>query len=300
MTEIPFTPPGPMPFRLLLDEAMRQARRHFRVLYFPVAIPVTIAATAVAILQATWLSRLMAEIGAGRTPFVNPAYWLLTLVYSALLIVAYNALQVGAIQAVSGRPVDMRQAWRFAVQGRVLGTLVLWYALVLGSVLCCCLPALFMVPLLSFVPPVMVDEGKFSFPAISRSIDLVRHRPPEGWGESPLVKVFLLLLVGMLLAYLIGILVSLPFQVPMYIDMFRKAAAGEDIAKGMSSLMWYQVPAQFLNSLASTAVYLYISFGIALLFYDTRGRKEGTDLRAEIESAFPPPPPPPPPQELPL
>ena len=45
MTEIT---PGPMPFRFLLDEAVWQARRHFRAIYPAIAIPVTILATAVA------------------------------------------------------------------------------------------------------------------------------------------------------------------------------------------------------------------------------------------------------------
>jgi len=293
--DLPPHPPGPMPFRLLLDEALRLARRHFRTLYLPVAIPLAVVATTVAALQVSWVTRMMADLEAQRMPFGSPWYWLMTLVYSALIMVAYNALQVGALAAVSGAPVDMRTAWRFTLQGRVLVTLLLWYAVTIGSLFCCCLPVLVVAPLLSFVPAVMADEGRFGFQAISRSIDLNRYRPPGGWSESPLVKVFLLLFVGVLLAYLAGILVTIPFQVPMYVDMFRKAAAGQDIAGRMSSWMWLQVPAQFLNALATTAVYLYVCFGIALLFYDTRGRKEGSDLRAEIESSFPAPPPPPPP-----
>ena len=47
------------------------------------------------------------------------------------------------------------------------------------------------------------------------------------------------------------------------------------------------MPAQFLSSLVRTAVYLYIGFGIALLFFDVRGRREGSDLRAEIDAVFP-------------
>ena len=294
---LPGTPPGPMPFRLLLDEALRQTRRHFRAIYLPVAIPVTVVATAVAAIQVSWFSRILEELGSRRS-FVNPGYWILTLVYSVLLMVAYNTLQVGAVRAVSGLPVDMRLAWRLTLRGRVLATLALWYALVLASVFCCCLPVLFVGPLLAFVPAVMVDERRFGFQAVSRSVDLTRHYTPGKWLEGPLVKVFLMLFVGMLLAYLVGILVSLPFQLPIYIDMFRKAAAGVDPTPRMTSWMWLQVPSQLLNSLVSTAVYLYVSFGIALLFYDTRGRKEGTDLRAEIDSMFPAPPPPP--GELPL
>jgi hypothetical protein len=292
MTDVPFAPPGPLPFRVLLDEALRRARRHFRAIYPGVAIPVTILATAVATAQAVWFSHLKMDLGSLGTPFLNLGYLALILVYSSLLMVAYNTLQVAAIDAVAGRPVDLRRAWRFTVQGRVLGTLTLWYAATLASVFCCCLPALVVAPLLLLVPAVMADEERFGIQAISRSARLTWHFPRDRWWASPLVKAFLLLLVGVILAYLTALLVSLPFQVPMYIDMFRKAAAGEDFTGGMSAWVWLQVPAQFLSSLASTAVYLYVCFGVALLFYDTRGRREGTDLRAGIDSAFPDEPPP--------
>ena len=55
----------------------------------------------------------------------------------------------------------------------------------------------------------------------------------------------------------------------------------------MPTWLWLQVPGQFLNALATTAVQLYVCFGIALLFFDARGRKEGSDLRSEIDSMFP-------------
>jgi hypothetical protein len=293
MNDIPFAPPGPMPFRLLLDEALRLARRHFRAIYPAVAIPVALLSTAAAVVQATWFSRMMADLGTQRFPFLNPGYLVMILVQVGGLVIANNALQVAVIAVLSGAPVDMRRAWRFSLQGRVVGTLLLSFLLVLLSMFCCCLPALVVVPLLAFVSPVMADEGRFGVPALSRSVELTRHSPPGRWQEMPLFKVLLLILVGVLLAYLVGILVSLPFQLPLYISAFRRAATGEDVVKGMSSWIWLQVPAQFLNALASEAVYLYTGFGAALLYYDARGRKEGTDLRVEIESMFPPPPPPP-------
>ena len=295
--ETPFTPPGPMPFRLLLDEALRQTRRHFRTIYPAVALPVAVVSTVFTSFQITWLSKAMGNLGSTQL-FTSPRYWLVVFFSLGLVIVADNTLQTAAVSAVNGVPVDMKRAWSFTFKPQVLLTLALWYVLIFAALFCCCLPLFVVGPLLIFVPLVMIDEGRFGLQAISRSTDLTRHKPPTGWGESPLVKAFLLLFVGVLLAYLVGIIVAIPFQLPMYIDTFRKAAAGQDIGQGMSSWMWLQVPAQFLNTLASMAVYLYLSFGTALLFYDTRGRIEGTDLRAEIESSFPfPAPPPPPPGE---
>jgi hypothetical protein len=292
MTEPPFSPP-PMPFRLLLDEALRQARRHFRAIYPRVAIPVAIASSGVAALQAVWFSKLTVDLGSGPT-FLSPGYFAILLIQIGLLVVAGNALQVGALDAVSGRPVDMGRAWRFSLRGRVLGTLALSGLLFAASVFACCLPALVVVPLFSLVPAVMVEEGRFGVSALSRSAELAWHSPPGPgrWQEKPLLKILLLLFVGLLLGYLVSLLVSLPFQIPMYVDIFRHAAAGEDTLRRMSSWIWLQVPAQFLNVLASEAVAVYTSFGIALLFHDARGRKEGTDLRREIDSMFAPPPPP--------
>jgi hypothetical protein len=291
MTDPGFSRPGPMPFRLLLDEAIRQARRHFRALYPAVAIPLAVATTLMAVVQALWFSRLTADIGSLRTPFWAPQVYLLALVNFGLLVLAVMALQVGAIDALSGRPVDMKRAWRFALRGRVLITLLVCGVLEIASVFCCCFPALFVVPWLSFVSPVMAEEGRFGLDSISRSSELTLYDSGQGFFERPLMKVLLLIVVGVLVSYLLGLLVVMPFQIPMWIDMIRRIAAREDPVQGMPTWVWLQVPAQFLNSLVSSAVYLYMSFGIGLLYFDTRGRREGSDLRSEIDSMFPAPPP---------
>ena len=296
MNDPAFVRPGPMPFRLLLDEALRQARRHFRALYPSVAIPLAVLTTLMAVVQALWFSRMTVDPGSLRSAF-SPQVYLLALVNFGLLMVAIMALQMGALDALTGRPVDMKRAWRFALRGRVLLTLLLNYLASIASVFCCCIPALFVVPLLSFIPPVMVEEGRFGFGSFARSSELTMSNPGGSFLKGPLVKVLALLVVGFVVSYLLGLLVALPFVLPMWIDMFRKLAAGEDTVPAMTSGLWLQVPAQFLNALVSSAVYLYMCFGIALLYFDTRGRKEGFDLRSEIETVFPPAPPP---GELPL
>jgi hypothetical protein len=292
MSEPDLSRPGPMPFRLLLDDALRQARRHFRAIYPSVAIPIAVLAISISVAQALWFSRVTESAGTLASPW-SPEVMLLTLAYFVLLVVAYNAMQVAAMDALSGRPVDMKKAWLFTVQGRVLGTLFLWYAATVLSFLCCCLPALYVGPLLSFVPPVMVDEGSFGTQALARSAELTQHNPERKFFETPLVKVFLFLVVGGLLGWAVGFAVSVPFQVPMWVDMFRSAAQGEEGLQNMPRWLWLQVPGSFLNALATTAVHLYVCFGIALLFFDARGRKELSDLRVEIDSMFPVPPPPP-------
>lgn len=293
MNPMLFQRPGPMPFRLLIDEAIRQSRRHFRALYLPVAIPVAVLATMVTVAQALWFPSLMR--GDASSLGMLPGIYLLMFIYLGIILIAYMALQVGVIDALNGRAVDMKRAWSFAMRGRVLGTLVLGYMAFIASFLCCCLPVLYVGPLVALLPPIMVDEGRSGADVFRRSADLINYDPGQGFFERPIVKVFLFLFVGVLISYLLGLLVALPFQIPMYIDIFRQAASGQDAMPNVSRWIWLQVPAQFLNALVSTAVYVYMAFGVALLFYDTRGRKEGVDLRSEIDEVFGGPPP-----ELPL
>lgn len=292
---MPFQRPGPMPFRLLIDEAMRQTRRHFRVLYLPVAIPVAVVVTLVSVAQALWFPHMLTN-PAGSLGML-PVFYLMLFVFVGLLLVAYTALQAAVVDALNGRPVDMKRAWGFAFQGRALGTLILWYAAIVASLLCCCVPALYVAPLLGFVLPVMADEGRYGVEAIRRSTELTNYDPGQGFFERPIVKVFLFLFIGMLISYLLGLLVALPFQIPMYVDLFRQVASGQEAAlqSEMPRWLWLQVPGQFLNAMVSTGVYIYTTCGISLLFYDARGRKEGVDLRSEIDDVFGAPPP-----ELPL
>ena len=185
MTEIPFDPPGPMPFRLLLDEALRQARRHFRAIYPGVAIPVTILATAVAAAQAIWFARLKENVGTLGTPLLNPGYLGLVLVYSVLLMIAYSTLQVAVLDAVAGRPIDLRRAWRFTLRGRVLGTVLLWYWRPWPPCSAAACRRCSWRPLLAFVLAVMVEEGRSGFPGVLPQRPAHRPLPAGEVVEEP-------------------------------------------------------------------------------------------------------------------
>jgi hypothetical protein len=292
MTE-PMSPrPGPMPVLLLLDEGLRLTRAHLRAIFPAVALPVAVAATLAGVVQAIDLQSLFK----GGTPsplmFWTPQILLVAGLLGILSAVAYVAGQVAALDALAGRPVDMSRAWRFAVRPFVWGTLLLSFLAILIAFLFCVLPVFFVAPLLAFAVPVMVEEGRFGSGALSRSAELALFNPTRRLTEHPIVKVLLLMVVSTLISYLAGLLVALPFQLPMFIDLFRKALAGnQDITSVMARWIWLQIPAQFLSSLARTAIYIYTAFGMALLYADVRGRKEGIDLRPEIEALFPAPPP---------
>jgi hypothetical protein len=285
-----------MPLTTLLDEALRQTRVHFRSIFPAVALPVALLTTLVAVVQAVSIKDLL---GGGMQQMSPLAMWNPLVIVTALLLtflatLAYVAGQMAALDALAGRPVDMKRAWAFAARPAVWGTCLLLGLAVIASFVLCILPVLYVGPLLSFVVPVMAAEGRFGPGALSRSAELARFNPSRQLGEHPIVKILLLMLVTTLISYMAGLVVALPFQIPMFIDLFRKAMSGqEDVTGVMARWIWLQVPAQFLSALARMAIYIYSAFGIALLFSDVRGRKEGIDLRPEIDALFPAPAAPP-------
>src|SRR4051812_16230613 len=284
--------PRPMPILLLLDEALGLTRAHLRAIFPAVGLPVAIIATLAGVVQAMDLQSLFK--GGTPSPFMfwTPQVLLLAGLLLLLSMVAYVAGQVAALDALAGRPVDMGRAWRLALRPLVWGALLLAFLAILLSFLFCVLPVFFVAPLLAFAVPVMVEEGRFGPGALTRSAELALFNPSRRLMEHPIVKVLLLMIVSTLISYLAGLLVALPFQLPMFIDLFRKAMAGsQDVTGVMARWIWLQIPATFLSSLARTAIYVYTAFGMALLYADVRGRREGIALRPEIDALFPAPAP---------
>ncbi|HVT15755.1 MAG TPA: hypothetical protein VHQ90_06160 [Thermoanaerobaculia bacterium] len=277
--------PGPLPFAVLLDEAVRWARRNFRVVFPSVALPIALATSAFAVLQAVWFDpAAMASAdpftALGRTCWIVLA----TLPLAAAAAIAYCAMGAAAVEAVAGRGVAMRRAWRFALRPAVLGTWLLVMLCYIAALGCCVLPALYVIPLLSLAFPAMVDEGVFGMKALRRSAELTRHNPRRAWQSSPIVRLLALIVVGVLLSYLVRLVFILPLSIAQMIGMARAMSTGGDPQQALAGWLWLQVPASFLSSLGGSAVGLYMSFAIALFFFDARGRREGTDLRQAIEA----------------
>jgi hypothetical protein len=277
----------PLPLRLLIDEAVRQARRHFRAIFPAVGIPLALVGGLLPLAQRPYMAAL--EPAGGRA---NPiaaiggfgimmaAMLLFMLVYG----LGYAVMLAGAMDAVAGREVSMKRAWRTVLQPGTFGTLVLcWLAFGLGFA-CCILPGVYLGLLWSFVVPVMVEEGLRGPSALRRSGELTSYNPQRDWGSDPRVKVFLVVFVAYIAAYVVSIVVQLPLMSVQWFFMWREVAAGRrpDPAALMLKLTWIQVPSQMLAMLVQTAVHLYLSIGIALLYFDIRRRKEGTDLEAAI------------------
>ena len=284
---------GPLPFSRLLDEAMRRARRHIRAMYLPVALPLALLAAVAGVVQTLGMQRLLREAaGAAEPPTFSFATILPGLALGLMVALSLIALQKAAVDALLERPIDMKEAWRFALRPRVIGTFVLQGLAILAATLACVVPALYVIPLVSLVPTIMVVEGLFGGNALSRSAALTRYNPGGSFSTSPLLKALGLMLVTAMISYSATAIVTLPFQIPMMIGMFREIATGQEPTATMTKFFWYQVPVQVLQTGVTVAVYTFASFGYALLFFDLKNRKEGSDLAAEIDAVFGTPQPP--------
>jgi hypothetical protein len=282
----------PLSLQLILDEATKHARRHFRDIYLPVAIPVSVASGTLPLAQTLFYRNM--GLGSGQPDLVvmlssMGLFFLAFAVFMIVYGVGNGALMVGAVDAIAGRPISMKRAWLMMVSPRVLGTLILaWLAAMVGFVLCV-LPGIYVSLILCLVVPVIVDEGLTGAGALVRSKALMEYNPQRSLGSDPRLKAFLILLAGALLGYALNFVVQLPAMAIQQVVVMRSVASGQrtDPASLMAGLLWLQVPTSMIGMLTQTAVRLYVSVCISLLFVDLRRRKEGVDLEAAIASLGP-------------
>jgi hypothetical protein len=295
--DLPFTP---VPFPVLLDDAVRWTRRYLRAIYPPIAIPAAVLAGLVAAAQVAWQpSQTMTATDPWQSLVRIYAMLAALLPYMLVMAVLYAAMTVAAVDAVAGRAVDVRRALRFVVRPRVLGTQLAAFFLEGAALLCCLVPALYVWPLLRMTVPAMADEGVTGARAIGRSAELAHHNPGRLFRTSPLFKILALMAVVSVISVLATSVLQLPLIVVQVLVFMRKAASGEDLPGWYSSFLWLQLPVRCLASLIVSAVYLYSSFATALLFFDLRARREGDDLRRAIAAMTGARPEPSPPSPLP-
>jgi uncharacterized membrane protein len=277
-----------LPFRVLLDEAVRHARRHFRRIYPAVAIPLALASAGLPLAQLLFLRHMPSpgQVEPNPTAMIQGfgLFMGVMLIWLGVYTLAYGALLAAVVDAVAGREVSMGRAWRLMLRPRVLATLALAGLVVGLGFLFCLLPGLYLALLLSLVLPVMVEEGVFGTRALGRSAALTSYNPRRQLDADPRLKVFLIFFVGALLGYVVNMVVQLPFLVLQQVMMFRDVAAGNrpDPVALMARLAWLQVPSQVLGMLVNVAIQLYVGFGLCLLFFDVKQRKEGLDLEHAV------------------
>jgi len=281
-------PAQPLPFRLLLDEAVRQSRRHFRRIYPAVAIPLALVAGLVPLSQWLFFRTITTAGRSGPSAGVMirgmVGFWLVMMLYLAAYWLGYLVLFGSAIDALAQRPLSMAYQWRRVLRPAVFGTLLLSTVVTVAGFMACILPGIYLGLLFSLTLPVIVDDGLLGTAAMRRSAELTRYNPQGALDADPRFKVFVVLFVGTLLGYVIGTVVQLPMIVVQQVMMLRETAGGRQTDPGvlMAKLTWLQVPSQILAMLTSTAVHLYVCFGLALLYVDVKRRREGVDLEAAV------------------
>jgi hypothetical protein len=303
-------PADPIPFRILVDEAMRLARRHFGVIYLPVALPIAVITGALVLSQ----SLFMEEIAGGAASAFSTTSCFVFLASFVFSMAAFGltaaVLTAAATDGAAGRPVQMGAEWSLVLRPAVFGTLLLSFLTIMAGFLLLIVPGIYLSFGLTFLVPVMVAEGSRGIPAMKRSWALVFYNPWRRFGYSAVTKIFLLYVITFLIAYVVGFVIQVPFTIWTMLKMARTVSQGGTAPNPhemLASLRWLQVVSAVLSSFVRTAVSVYSSFGVALLYYDVVRRKEGTDLAsafdarfgAPVPAGYPPPPPPPPPPTAP-
>jgi hypothetical protein len=205
------------------------------------------------------------------------------------MVLCYLALKIAAVDAVAGRPASMGDAFRRAVRPQYwLTQLLAGVGAFLGA-MCCLIPGIHVMLLWAVAVPVMAEEGLFHSTALGRSAELMRHNPQGGIGNAPRFKFFLLAFVGMLLQYIANLVVQMPFMILQQVLMFRSMSGGQrpDPARLFEQMIWVSVPSQAIGMAVQMAIELYLAFGVALLYFDCRARREGSDLEAALGNLAP-------------
>jgi hypothetical protein len=280
-------PAEPISFRVLLDEAMTMTRRHFGKMYLPVAIPLALLAGLVVVFQLRFFHYVRGRGAAN--PLASGGcvgYFGIMLLYLAISGLSSAVLTAAAVDGAGGRPISMKAKWGFVLQPSILGTLILALVAIVVGFCLLIFPGIYVGLRLSFLVPVMAAEGLRTTAAMRRSWELVKYNPHKRFLNNTATKVFLLYLVAGLIAWLVSLVVQLPLTAMRAVAAARNIAAGQTGGAASGAAFWLQVPSQMLSQLVSTAVGIYSSFGVALLYFDVVRRKEGEDLASAIDARF--------------
>ncbi len=272
----------PLPFRLLIDRIIDPIRRCFLALFLPTALPLVAAGLMMVVLQRHWIRAFTGTAGSDSLSTLGLVA-LLFLVALLVYALAYGALLVGSMDAAAGRPVRMGRAWLLVLRPAVLGTLIIVSLASFTSFMMCFLPALYVVPVLAFVLPAMVEENVYGVAAILRSVELTHFNPTGRVSDSVWLQIVVMLLIGMAIQYAVALAVQMPLMVLQQVWIFRNAASGEDPTAAMLGPLWLQLAIQVLGGLATAAAWLYWTVGTGMLYFDVRRRREGDDLRRAID-----------------
>ena len=270
-----------LPFRHLLDDVVDIARPHFRRIYPTIAVPVAVSGAILALGQ----DRFYRSISSGEGNLLADSLLAMGGFFLVLGVFmwAFICLYVISVDVVAGREVSLRRAWLFPLRPTVFLTLVLTTVLSLVSLLLCLVPAIVVWPLLALVIPVMVEEERYGFSAISRSASLARWNGTGKLRDSSFLQVLALLFVGWLVQNALGLLIQGPAAVLQNYLTFRDGLEGLDDPLAAIGPLWLVLPVQVANALIGAAAWFYWTFGFSVLYRELRRRRESPDLRRAVD-----------------
>lgn len=150
--------------------------------------------------------------------------------------------------------------------GKILGVTLMTGVLIFIGLMLCILPGIYLWVPLSFAIPLVVFGRRESIDSIKDAFELIR----DNWWMT-----FISLFIMALLMYL----VSLIFQIPMFIYIFIKAFTVVQEGSAASPEMfidWVYIVFSVISSLAQYLLYTILIIAIAFIYYSLDEKKNAT------------------------
>ncbi len=278
----------PMPFRVLLDEAMKLTRRHFRQLYWPVALTTAGVYGLFGVVFAGSFGSMMNT----DPEMLRPDHVLASMaagcgagvLMMGVVVFFWLAMMSASLDATARRPAIFGDHLRFWLRPGNWATILLSGLFILLGLFACVVPGLYLILAFAFVALIVYEEKLTGWAACQRSSALVRYNPQGNFLDVPIVKVFVLLFVGYVLSSGLSMVFQLPISILQQVMTFRELGAEATAPVLPTSFFVLQAVAMVLSAFTTTVVQLYQAFGLSLLYLDSRRRQEGSDLEAAIDA----------------
>lgn len=280
----------------LLDNAWKSLRQHFVAIFLPFALLLTPLLVVIHVGSSMMSQKMLT--GPSEDPLAVLSYMgLFFLAFIPLMLatlVVYRGMMICSLWAERGEPYSWTRAILLYLHPRFWATDLLAVILMIVGFFFCVLPGLFLMAAWSLRLPIMVQEERFGWSALSRSWELLNFNPSKELARHPLLKAVVAFLVAMVLSYSVTLLIQLPVGLWTQYMTFRDAASGnmEQLQGTLQTMLWITLPFGILAGLGQLAVNLYSDFILVGLFLDQRRRREGDDIGGRLDQLMEPPAPP--------
>jgi hypothetical protein len=272
------------PFPVLLDDAVVLTRRGPLSLALLIAVPLVFVNAGWAALS-SWFA--LGSAASADPTFVFGSCGAMVVAFPIFLVgqlVAYGMLGTVATLRALGREATAMGALRFVCRPRTIGTLLLTSLLLVASMVALVFPFFVVSALVSFLFPVMLEEGRFGTDAIARSCSLAWRNPRRLLGTWPLLLIAGIHAVFFAISTGLSLAAQAPIQVIQQVATFRASLGGDGDPSALLAVLWLQVPLAAVTAVTSVIAGWYLFGCLAIYFLDTRERREATSLERAIAS----------------